>query len=64
LRMELSWADIPDEVLARAAIEAMREPTLEMILAAQWAWPPYEGCIETETLLLIWHAMIDAAQPR
>lgn len=29
-RTALSWADVPDEVFARAAIEAMRIPTEEM----------------------------------
>lgn len=29
-RMQFEWADIPDEVFAHAAIEAMRIPTEEM----------------------------------
>ena len=30
-RQNLEWADVPDEVFARAAIEAMRVPTAAMV---------------------------------
>lgn len=30
-RTQLTWADVPDEVFARAALAAMREPTRRMI---------------------------------
>jgi len=34
-RQNLEWADVPDEVFARAAVEAMREPTGEMVVAIE-----------------------------
>ena len=49
----MTW-DVPDEVFARAAIEAMREPTPEMTKAA---WAKYEqGHLKTA-----WRLMIDEA---
>lgn len=45
------WADVPDEVFARAAIEAMREPTDAM-------WDAGQGFVQSEDA---YQAMIDAA---
>jgi hypothetical protein len=47
-----TWADIPDHVFARAAIEAMREPTIEMV----------EAGVGQGTTPEIWRAMIDIAK--
>lgn len=55
------WADVPDEVFARAAIAAMREPTREMIEASCAAWGVADdggherGAFEDE-----WKAVIDS----
>jgi hypothetical protein len=47
------------ELMARAAIEAMREPTDEMEKAGAFAWDD-DWCTETNALNM-WQAMIDAA---
>jgi hypothetical protein len=54
-RMSLGWADVPDEVFARAAIEAMREPTEAMVEAA-WDEAALPCCPQD-----IWPKMIAAA---
>jgi hypothetical protein len=45
-------------VLARTAIEAMREPTSAMVEAAHWLDPNHYG---QGDVLIIWRAMNDAA---
>ncbi|MEH2501224.1 hypothetical protein V1290_000035 [Bradyrhizobium sp. AZCC 1578] len=45
--------------LAAAAIEAMREPTVEMLVAAQEDWMCVRAAEERGDF--IWRAMIDAA---
>lgn len=50
------------EELARAAIEAMREPTEEMIEAAYYpAGEPGDQSVSRSEAEETWHAMIDAA---
>lgn len=39
--MRLSWEEARD--LARAAIEAMREPTIAMVKAGTISWDPMDG---------------------
>jgi hypothetical protein len=50
------------EHLARAAIEAMRDPTPEMVLAG-WKSPGWDdtGCADSESAADVWRAMIDTA---
>jgi hypothetical protein len=49
------WRDIDLKVLARAAIEALREPTKAMVAASN----PHPA--EQEIAIFAWQAMIDAA---
>lgn len=51
----LDWVDKdgPIQRAARAAIEAMREPTQEMVTVAEKQWSAYAAPV--------WRAMIDAA---
>lgn len=67
-RMSLSWADVPDEVFARAAIEAMKEPTEAMKKTGEDAmpdglrWSPeYGDAIDEYDPLPVWRAMISKA---
>lgn len=70
-RMTMTWADIPDEVFARAAIEEIRVPTEAMIAAAMDAlisqydsnrkWEEAKDVIEEIDVAAIFMAMIDAA---
>lgn len=55
-RMTMTWADIPDEVLAKAAIEAMREPTVAMLEMAE-----RRVCVGPRTAKEIIQAAIDGA---
>lgn len=50
-------------IMARAAIEAMREPTDTMVMAAEWAEPEYreDDTDMGATYKAEWRAMIDAA---
>jgi len=50
--------------MARAAIEAMREPTQDMRLAGVAEWCKPDATLEHESTLVfnvIWRAMVDAA---
>jgi len=50
------------EVLARAAIHAMREPTVEMVEAARrWSDKRYGKPIDPDGAAECWRAMIDIA---
>lgn len=56
--IQRSWFSVPREVLARAAIEAMREPTEAMATLAKGALTGYP---RREMLESVHRAMIDAA---
>jgi hypothetical protein len=49
----LEWSDVPSAVFARAAIEAMREPTAGMA---------YVGRAVSEDCATVWRDMIDEAK--
>lgn len=62
------WSDETQELRdhyladARAAIEAMREPTVEMLVSAQEEWMCVRAAEERGDF--VWRAMIDAALDR
>ena len=58
-RQNLEWADVPDEAFARAAIEAMREPTEAMTEAGERS-----GCGVSDFRTaseVTWQAMVNEA---
>lgn len=56
------WADVPDELFARAAIAAMREPTPMMRDAACDVGPDTNnGCFSYDNADIVYQAMIDEA---
>jgi len=59
------WADVPSEVFARAAIEAMREPTSQMVEVGgvrPIEWSRVVSVQDTYDLARVkWREMIDAA---
>lgn len=63
----IGLGDIPREMFARAAIEAMREPTKEMMDSALKCEDDYDGAYVTQAVQYwgaaydVWTAMIEAA---
>jgi hypothetical protein len=55
----VEWYDVPGEILARAAIEAMREPSEEMRVAALTCGLPARG--GPPLYEMVWRGMLDAA---
>lgn len=55
------WADIPESVFAVAAIEAMREPTLNMTIAGKQAIKGCDSTFERVIAETAWSAMVHEA---
>lgn len=53
----VSWADVPDEIFARAAISAMHEPTEDMLFVGSNEDAGYSD----SDLRISWQLMIDEA---
>lgn len=63
---EMPWEELPDQHrerllrTARAAIEAMREPTTAVLVAGELVAPPLALIDNSLDTAVIWRAMIDA----
>jgi hypothetical protein len=60
-RMSLSWADVPDDVFAKAALSELLTPSTAMLIAGVRAMRVDDLDVTEKELALGWRAMISKA---